>query len=94
MFNLLALAGLALVYLITRTIYRVYFHPLSHIPGPWLAACTSLYNAYYDILGMGLVKELPDYHARYGSVVRIQPNEVHVSNLSGYNQYIFLRMAA
>jgi hypothetical protein len=87
MFNFVALPALAFVYLVTKTIYRLYFHPLSHIPGPRLAACTSLYNAYYDILGTGLVKELPDYHARYGPVVRIQPNEVHVSTLSGYSEY-------
>jgi hypothetical protein len=86
MFSLGPFAFFTLIYLITKTLYRVYFHPLSHIPGPPLAACTSLYNAYHDILGTGFVKFFPELHAKYGPVVRIQPNEVHVSTLSGYNQ--------
>ncbi|KAH7083020.1 cytochrome P450 [Paraphoma chrysanthemicola] len=75
-----------ILYLFTKTLYRLYFHPLSSIPGPKLAAVTSLYNAYHDILGVGLVKDLPALHAKYGPVVRIQPNEVHIGNLEGFNQ--------
>jgi hypothetical protein len=86
MVQFLAIGALALFYLIAKTIYRLYFHPLSHIPGPRLAACTSLYNAYHDVVGDGIVKMFPEFHERYGPVVRIQPNEVHVSTLSGYNQ--------
>jgi hypothetical protein len=47
--------------------YRLYFHPLRKIPGPWLAAVTSWYEFYQDvILGGHYVKEYPVLHARYG----------------------------
>jgi hypothetical protein len=86
---LLIIQGLTysiILYPITKIIYRLYFHPLTSIPGPKLAAATSLYNAYYDILGTGLVKHLPALHAKYGPIIRTQPNEVHVADLDGYNQ--------
>jgi hypothetical protein len=49
---------------------------------------TSLYAAYFDVLGTGLIKRLPGLHARYGSVVRIQPEEVHIGTVGGYVQYV------
>lgn len=53
--------------LLFRLVYRLYFHPLAKFPGPKLAAATSLYNAYYDIMQPGLVKMLPELHQNYGS---------------------------
>jgi len=50
-----------------RLVYRLYFHPLAKFPGPKLAAATSLYNAYYDIMQPGLVKMLPELHRNYGA---------------------------
>lgn len=48
-----ALYGIGSAWLIHRIlliIYRVYFHPLRHVPGPFLAKCTILYRTYYDVL--------------------------------------------
>ncbi|CAO2655658.1 Nn.00g044610.m01.CDS01 [Neocucurbitaria sp. VM-36] len=75
-----------LLYILTKALYRLYFHPLASFPGPRLAAATTLYNAYYDILTPGLVKRLPELHKKYGPIIRIQPNELHVADLEGYNQ--------
>ena len=72
-----------------KTIYRLYFHPLAKFPGPKLAAVTTLYNAYYDILQSGLVKHLPEMHKKYGPIIRVQPNELHIADLEGFNQYVF-----
>ena len=36
----LAIVGIAIAYPIFLGIYRVFFHPLSHIPGPKFAAFT------------------------------------------------------
>ncbi|KAF2116138.1 cytochrome P450 [Lophiotrema nucula] len=86
-FQNIAYALLTLVgYIVVKTIYRLYFHPLAKIPGPKLAAVTTLYNAYYDICMPGLIKHLPAMHEKYGPIIRTQPNEVHVSNLEDYNQ--------
>ncbi|KAL2786798.1 cytochrome P450 [Aspergillus keveii] len=61
--------------------YRLYFHPLRKIPGPWLAAVTSWYEFYQDvILGGHYVKEYPVLHARYGPVIRVSPDRIHVGD--------------
>ncbi|KAF2808737.1 oxoglutarate/iron-dependent oxygenase [Mytilinidion resinicola] len=66
---------------LTKAISRLYFHPLANIPGPKLAAVTWLYEFYYDIIkgGQG-VFQLKKLHERYGPIIRITPNEVHVND--------------
>ncbi|KAF2739714.1 cytochrome P450 [Polyplosphaeria fusca] len=73
-------------YVILKTVYRLFFHPLAKIPGPKLAAATTLWNAHYDINASGLCKILPELHKKYGPIIRIQPNEVHVAELESFNQ--------
>lgn len=54
-------------YISIRTIYRLYFHPLSHIPGPKLAACTHLYEFYYNVILSGkYLFEMEKMHQQYG----------------------------
>jgi hypothetical protein len=43
-----AAAAFAL-YLFVLSIYRLYFHRLSHLPGPTLAKLTYYYQSYYDV---------------------------------------------
>ncbi|KAL6887557.1 cytochrome P450 [Trichoderma longibrachiatum] len=82
----LALAGLGL-YLGVRTIYRLYFHPLSHIPGPKLTACSHLYEFYYNIIRPGkFLFEMERMHKQYGPIVRINPREVHISDPDFYDE--------
>lgn len=63
------------VILISLMIYRVYLHPLAHIPGPKLAALSNIWQAYHARNGrmLELGKGL---HVKYGPMVRIGPNEV------------------
>ncbi|KAI5360433.1 putative cytochrome P450 [Septoria linicola] len=87
--NMLALflAPIAL-YIIGYGIRRLYFHRISHIPGPRLAALTYLYQAYYDLFpyqDRWLFHQI-ELHARYGPIVRVGPDEVHISDPEFYTE--------
>lgn len=73
-FSLAALVlGIAL--LLAVAVYRLFFHPLSRIPGPRLAAISNCWLAYHVRNGhmLRLGKTL---HNKYGPAVRVGPNEV------------------
>ncbi|KAF8247342.1 cytochrome P450 [Wilcoxina mikolae CBS 423.85] len=78
--NLAALLLLLfLAFWLILIIYRIWFHPLSHIPGPRLAAATYLYHAYYQVYKGGMFfKKRPELLAKYGPVVRISPTNVEI----------------
>ncbi|KAH9482841.1 Cytochrome P450 monooxygenase [Psilocybe cubensis] len=66
---------------------RLYFHPLSSFPGPRLAAATSLYKTYYDIIKGGeMLTQIHRLHSIYGSVIRIGPNELHFNDFRAYSE--------
>jgi hypothetical protein len=55
-------------YLIIRSIYRLYLHPLSKFPGPKLAAVSHLYEFYYDVAKGGkFIWEIQRMHEQYGA---------------------------
>jgi hypothetical protein len=62
--------GVGLVaYLLVVSIYRLFFHPISHIPGPKLAAITHGYEFYYDVIKNGtLIWEIQRLHGIYGKL--------------------------
>lgn len=60
---------------ISLLVYRLYLHPLAKIPGPRLAAITSLWYVYQVRQGRMAVLN-KDLHKKYGPVVRISPNDV------------------
>ncbi|KJZ70886.1 hypothetical protein HIM_09712 [Hirsutella minnesotensis 3608] len=75
-------------YLIGLFVYRVFYHRLSHIPGPKLAAFTVYYQSYYDFFphqGQFLFK-LVELHKTYGPIIRIGPDEVHVNDARFYKE--------
>ncbi|KAL1630026.1 hypothetical protein SLS54_000886 [Diplodia seriata] len=77
-----ALVALALVQ-IWRIVQRLFFHPLASVPGPKLAAASTLYEFYWNaICGGKLFKRLDEMHEKYGPIVRLGPNEVHISDPS------------
>ncbi|XRM46061.1 hypothetical protein ABZX51_009118 [Aspergillus tubingensis] len=87
-------ANISLILLIGIFIYacsvitiRLYFHPLSKFPGPRIAAATSWYEFYKDVILSGQYsKSFPSLHAKYGSVVRIHPNELHINDRDFFNR--------
>lgn len=65
----IAIASIIL-YAITLGIYRIYFSPLSHIPGSKLAAATRWYEFYHDGVKCGqYYKEIERMHEKYGKTL-------------------------
>ncbi|KAF9001083.1 high nitrogen upregulated cytochrome P450 monooxygenase 2 [Cyathus striatus] len=56
------------------------FHPLSKYPGPTLAKFTKFWGVYQNHTGKLHVTVL-NLHRRYGSVVRIGPNELSITDV-------------
>ncbi|KAI9036290.1 uncharacterized protein KD926_002108 [Aspergillus affinis] len=82
----LALLVLGL-YLILQSIYRLISHPLRHIPGPKLAAISYFYEFYYNcVCGGKFLFEIERMHQVYGPIVRINPQEIHISDPSFYHE--------
>lgn len=55
------------IYGVGILVYRVYLHPLAKFPGPKLAAVTSFYEGYYEIVQKGLYsRQISKLHDVYG----------------------------
>ena len=56
-----------IAYYVAVAIYRLYLSPLAKFPGPKLAALTSWYEFYYDIVLQGrYVWKIAELHEQYG----------------------------
>ncbi|ORY04572.1 cytochrome P450 [Clohesyomyces aquaticus] len=73
---------LSSLYVAGLAIYRVYFHPLSHIPGPRLTAATHWFGFYWDVFPCTgeYMNQFERYHAKYGPIIRIGPDELHCND--------------
>jgi hypothetical protein len=55
------------MYSVGNVLYNIYLHPLRNFPGPKLAACSFLYEFYWDILKRGKYLWQINYlHEKYG----------------------------
>ncbi|KAJ9195905.1 hypothetical protein DTO021D3_3521 [Paecilomyces variotii] len=73
--------GCYICYVAVILIYRFFFHPLAHIPGPKLAKATYLYEYYYDLYLVGQYTfKLQELHKKYGPIIRINPDEIHIND--------------
>jgi hypothetical protein len=65
--TMLYLASFGTGYFLLRTIYRLWFHPLSKFPGPKLAAVSHLHEFYYDVIKGGTyIWQVEKMHKKYG----------------------------
>lgn len=73
-------AGLfAVTYLVAILVYRLFFAPLSKLPGPKLTAVTQLWLMYHEFKGDRTV-QIDRLHCSYGPVVRVSPDEISFNN--------------
>lgn len=74
--SFLSTFGLCVVaYIIFLVIYRLYFHPLAAIPGPFWAKVSSWYEFYYDFVHVGKYYEkIREMHDRYGESFSCVPS--------------------
>src|SRR2546430_275207 len=78
-----------LTWTVGLVIYRLYLHPLAHVPGPRWAAVTWLYQTYYSAAGgrSRFYQQIAKLHERYGKSfdgVASQPEYKHVPRASSY----------
>lgn len=67
----------------TVAIYRFWLHPLSHVPGPRLAALTNAWYAYQARNGR-MLHLGTTLHQKYGPVVRVGPNELWLNSKDAF----------
>lgn len=82
---ILASAGVA--WMVGVAVYRRFFHPLAKVPGPAIAAITMLYQTCYR---GKYFEEIGRMHEKYGPVVRINPDEVHLSDPENYDKIYYI----
>jgi cytochrome P450 len=98
----IALAAAQPVWLGGVAVYNIYFHPLARVPGPKVAAATSLYKTYYNATdGSKFYLQIEKLHQQFGMllplaqalqltssgpVIRISPNEIHLSDPENYDK--------
>ncbi|KAL8893989.1 MAG: hypothetical protein Q9207_008560 [Kuettlingeria erythrocarpa] len=70
-----AVLGFSILYLTSIIIYNLYFHPLAKFPGPILWSLARL--PYVRAMQTGtLVNSITQFHAKYGPIVRVAPDEL------------------
>ncbi|KAL8705196.1 MAG: hypothetical protein Q9201_001696 [Fulgogasparrea decipioides] len=74
-------------YIIYLIVSRLYTSPVSHIPGPKLAAFSFWYEFYYDVILRGRYTwKIAQLHEEYGPIIRINPYEVHINDPDFYDE--------
>lgn len=71
----IAFGSFVLLRFFAHCVYNLYFHPLANIPGPRLAAATTLWNRY-QLVTRQKYATVHALHAVYGPIIRVGPNTV------------------
>ncbi|KAK8132151.1 hypothetical protein PG999_000324 [Apiospora kogelbergensis] len=81
-----AVLVLLVLYRFGLIIYRLYFHPLSKVPGPKLLAVSRLPHGIQNNLRGKFVRSATELHNKYGPVVRIAPDFISVEGSIGWSE--------
>jgi hypothetical protein len=78
----LILSSLLAAYVVSKALYRLFFHPLATFPGPKLAALTYKYELYFDGIQTGQYNtEISRMHQQYGTLgdkLDITPTKIDI----------------
>lgn len=75
--------SLVVTWILSVGIYRLFFSPLSNIPGEKLAAATGWVETYHDVFRGGqFIFRIQEWHERYG--------EIHVPDCHVPDDYVEL----
>lgn len=77
--SLTSLLAITTIVLLSRCIYRLTIHPLSHIPGPLLAKVTSFWLYYHAYIG-DEASVIHRAHEKYGPFVRVSPHGIDIGD--------------
>lgn len=76
---LLSFISILFVVILFCSIYRLRFHPLSSVPGPWYCAILPLFQFYCAYTGRECTVKRR-LHSIYGPILRTGPNDVDISD--------------
>ncbi|KAI8865567.1 cytochrome P450 [Ramicandelaber brevisporus] len=71
--------ALAVLYLVLTTLYNIFLHPLSKLPGPWYAGAIPGAGEFHSSRKT-LPFELTALHEKYGPIVRLSSNFVTIAD--------------
>ena len=76
----------SILYSAFLAVYRLKFHPLAKFPGPKLAALSRWYEFYHEVIREGqFTFHTQELHRKYGPIVRITPDELHIRDSDFYD---------
>ncbi|KAH8704058.1 cytochrome P450 [Talaromyces proteolyticus] len=86
-----AVFAITIVHYAWTVTYRLYFHPLTRIPGPLFARITYLYSFYYNFWNPGrFYMTIEELHKQYGPIVRVTPDEIHLRDPENYDKIYYI----
>ncbi|KAJ9616826.1 hypothetical protein H2200_000545 [Cladophialophora chaetospira] len=87
MIPLAIVLGTWLLYLVAGAVNRLYISPLAKFPGPTAAALSRWYEFYYEVVLKGQYsKRIDELHEKYGPIIRVAPDEVHIKDSSFFDE--------
>ncbi|EON62171.1 hypothetical protein W97_01391 [Coniosporium apollinis CBS 100218] len=76
-----------IAYIFGLAIYRVYLSPIANFPGPKLAALTYWYEFYHEVILRGQYTfRINDWHDKYGPIIRVTPDELHIRDSDHWDE--------
>ncbi|KAL6716018.1 hypothetical protein ACLMJK_006980 [Lecanora helva] len=74
------------LYFISLVVYRLFFSPIARFPGSKLTAAMGWVETYHDVVKGGqFTFQIQKWHQQYGPIIRINPDEVHISDPDFYD---------